>query len=389
MWARQLVASGSLTISGDGTTDDWRIYYPNTVPKPLEMLIGLARIPRGVFYRGILTLALASLALAAAYQASGKGATGTAAAIYLGLNPVFIFLAVRGNPATPFIGAAYLLYTVRGRTAGAIIAALSRPEGFIYGGWSCLRDRSWKRLAILAAVAAVWIVFHKTCAGSFFWTTEEVKYSVAAMDYPTPNPVTFLPWAALRSILILGAPAAAVFYGGFTRWQLRTPFMLNFALLTLSLAFGSLVLPRYVDQLFLLAVPFVFTETSRIFSGRKRLLVTAALIAFPSFQWISAGSEMAEYIRVRDFYTSVELPASGVTAGNELLVPGMALANGINDPRGVFISTDRAAWENAEEIELMEFGVNRIIVLDEGIYFPEHTRKWLETMESIEVTHYR
>lgn len=389
MWAHQLISTGSLTISENGITDNWHLYYPNTVPKPLELAIGIMRIPGGILYRVILILATVSLVLVTVYHAAGKRNTGVAAAVYLGLNPVFIFLAIRGNPAIPFIGAVFLLYTIRGRTAGTLIAAFSRPEGFIYGGWLCLKDRSWKRLIILAAAASVWLVFHKTCTGSFTWTSEEVKYSVAAMAYPTPNPITFLPWAGLRSILILGAPAAAIFYGNFRQWQFRVPFMTNFALLTLSLALGSLVLPRYIDQLFLLATPFVFMEIRRLFNGRKKKLVTAAVIIFPAFQWISTAPEIAEYVRVRDFYSRVELPETGATAANELLIPGIALKNGIYDPRGVFISTDRAAWEHAEETDLMEFGVSEIIVLQEGIYFPEHTKEWLENIKDIEVVHYR
>ena len=388
MWARQLVSTGSLTISENGTTEDWRLYYPNTVPKPLELGMGLLRIPGGALYRELLTLMTAALVLTAAYHAAGKGDNGKAAAVYLGLNPVYIFLAVRGNPAIPFMGAVFLLYTMRGRTAGTLIAALSRPEGFIYGGWLCLRERNWKRLMIIAAAAAVWLVFHKTCTGSFIWTSEEVRYSVAAMAYPTPNPITFLPWAGLRSILILGAPAAAIFYGNFRQWQFGVPFLTNLALLTVSLALGSLVLPRYIDQLFLLAVPFVFLEIGRLFKGGKKKLITAAVIAFPAFQWISAIPEIAEYVRVRDFYYSVELPETGAAAANELLIPGMALANDIYDPRGLFVSTDRAAWENAEEADLREFGVSEIIILREGIYFPEHTEEWLENIKNIKVVHY-
>ena len=388
MWARQLVSTGSLTISHNGVTDDWRQYYPNTVPKPLELAIGITRIPAGTLYRAFLTLLTAALVLAAAYHAAGKGGKGEAAAVYLGLNPAFIFLAIRGNSAIPLMGAVFLLYTAGGRTAGTIIAALARPEGFIYGGWSCLRDKNWKRMLILTAAAAVWLLFHKTCAGSFFWASAEVKYSVASMDYPTPNPITFLPWALLRSVLILGAPGAAIFYGNFREWQFRTPFTVNFALLIISLAFGSLVLPRYIDQLFLLAVPFIFMEMGRLFKDRRLKLITAAVIVFPSFQWISTYPEIGEYVRVRDFYSSVALPETGASAVNELLIPGMALANGIYDPRGIFVSTDRAAWENAEEASLREFGVSEIIILPEGIYFPKHTEEWLENIKLIEVVHY-
>lgn len=388
MWARQLLESGSLIISDNGVTDDWRIYYPNTVPKPVELVTGILRYPGSNTSHGILTFITAAFVLAAVYHAAGTGTDGTRAAIYLGLNPVFIFLAVRGNPAIPFMGAVFLLQTVKGNTAGTLIAALSRPEGFIYGGWSCLKKRNWKLMVMLGVIAGIWLAFHRITCGSFTWTSEEVKYSVAAMDYPTPNPITFLPWAGLRSILILGAPAAAVLYTGFKRWELRVPYVMNFALLTLSLAFGSLVLPRYIDQIFLLATPFIFIETGRLFNGKRGRAAAAALILFPAFQWLATIPEIAQYIRVRDFYEEVILPDSGVTAANELLIPGIALENGINEPRGLFVSSDRAAWEEASEADLKEFGVTGIIVLEEGIYFPVHTENWIRTITDIEVVNY-
>ena len=388
MWANQLLRTGSLSISENGVTDDWRIFYPNTVPKPLELLTGFTRIPGSTLYRCILIVLTAALVLAAAFHAAGKGADGTLAALYLGLNPVFIFLAVRGNPAIPFIGAVFLLQTAKGSSAGAILASLARPEGFFYGGWHCLKERNWRLLIFLGAAAGIWLAFHRMTCGSFIWASEEVKYSVAAMSYPTPNPLTFLPWAGIRSILILGAPAAAILYSGFKRWELRVPFTVNFALLTVSLALGSLVLPRYVDQLYLLAAPFIFMETGRLFRGRAKMMIAAAVLLFPAFQWISVVPEMAEYSRIRSFYSGVELSGSGVTAANELLIPGIALENRIYDPRGLFISSDRAAWEGATEADLASFGVETFIVLPEGIYFPQHTRSWIESQTDLEVIYY-
>jgi hypothetical protein len=265
---------------------------------------------------------------------------------------------------------------------------LSRPEGFIYGGWHCFKSRNWKPVLLLVLAAAVWLFFHKSCCGSVLWASREVRYSVAAMAYPTPNPITFLPWAGIRSILILGAPGAAILYGNLRRWKLAVPFGANFALLTLSLGLGSLVLPRYIDQLFLLATPFIFTELARLYTGRKRIIVTAMVIAFPWFQWISALPEIREYAEIREFYRQAETNVSGVTAANELLVPGLALAGGIYDPRGLFVSTDRAAWENASEEELNSFGVSGILVYRRGIYFPGHTERWLGTLNNMEVIYY-
>ncbi len=388
MWAVQLSETGTLAISENGITDDWRVYYPNTVPKPLELLIGIVRSPAGFLPGALVVLLLASAAILSVYKAAGGGHEGIAAAYFLGLNPVFILLALRGNPAIPFITAGFLLQTSKGAGAGTFLAALSRPEGFIYGGWHCLRSRNWKLGLLLGLAAAVWIFFHKSCCGSVLWASREVRYSVAAMAYPTPNPVTFLPWAGIRSILILGAPGAAILYGSIRRWKLAVPFGANFALLTLSLGLGSLVLPRYIDQLFLLATPFIFTELAKLYTGRKRIIATAMVIAFPWFQWISALPEIGEHADTREFYRQAETNVSGITAANELLIPGLALEEGIHDPRGLFVSSDRAAWENASEEDLESFGVSGILIYERGIYFPEHTERWLGTLEKMEVIYH-
>jgi len=389
MWAGQLLQTGRLVISENGITDDWRIYYPNTVPKPLEMVIGILRNCGGVTFRTWLAAVFAGLVLTAVWFSSGKGETGAGAALFLGMNPVFVFLCIRGNPAIPFLGAMLLMQTVAGGTTGALLASLARPEGFIYGVWHAVKKGKWTLTALLVISAVLWLAFNRITCGSYIWSSEEVRYSVASMDYPTPNPVTFLPWAGFRSILILGAPAAAILYSGFRRWELSVPFTANFLLLAVSLAVGSLVLPRYIDQLFLLATPFVFKEIHRLFRGRNRMAVTLAVILFPSFQWTATIPEIRESARIRDFYGSYELPGPGVIAANELLIPGISLANGISDPRGVFVSTDRAAWEGATDQDLLDFHVTEIVAVPLGIYFPEHTRTWLQNINSIEVIYFR
>lgn len=389
MWANQLINTGRLIISHQGTFDDWQIYYPNTVPKPLELLTGIIRGPGGIFYHSAITLLSALLVLAAAWYSAGRGRTGLETAFFLGLNPVFVFLCIRGNSAIPFLGAMFLLQSAKTSNAGAVIASLARPEGFIYSGYHCIRNRKWKLLALLGTIGIAWLAFHKITCGSFTWAADEVKFSVAAMDYPTANPVTFFPWAGLRSILILGAPAAALLLMTFRKWEQRTPFSLNFLLLAVSLAMGSLVLPRYIDQLFLIAAPFIFLEISRIFKGRTRTAVAIAVIMFPSFQWISTIPEISQYERLREAYRSFELPEEGITAANELLIPGFCLSLGIDDPAGGFISADKAAWSHASETALREFGVTQVVIVPEGVYFPPHTEEWLETINSIEVKYFR
>ncbi len=389
MWANQLINTGNLTISPDGIFDDWHNYYPNTVPKPIELLIGLVRNPGGILYHSVITFLTALFVIAAVWNSAGRGRTGLEAALFLGFNPAFIFLCVRGNPAVPFLGAMFLLQSARGSNAGAVLAALARPEGFLYGGYHCVKNRKWKLLALLGIAGLTWLAFHKIACGSFTWAADEVKFSVAAMDYPTANPVTFFPWSGLRSILILGAPAAAVLLLTFRRWKLYVPFSANFLLLAVSLGMGSLVLPRYIDQLFLLATPFIFREIKNLFQGRIRTYVVIATILIPSFQWISTVPEIREYRKLEEVYRSFELPEEGITATNELLIPGFCLNLGLDDPTDLFVSSDKAAWSSASEADLIGHGVTRVVIVPIGVYFPLHTETWLENIQNIEVMYYR
>lgn len=385
MWANQLLSRGKLIISENGICNNWQLYYPNTVPKPLELVIGLFRAPGGTFLHSAIALLTALLVLASVWYSAGGGRTGYEAAFFLGLNPVFIFLAIRGNPAIPFLGALFLMQAAKGSSTAAVLASLARPEGFIYSTYHCVKNRKWKLLMLLGLAAIVWLVFHRMTCGSFTWAPDEVKFSVASMDYPTANPVTFFPWAGLRSILVLGAPAAAVVFLAFKRWKLIIPFSANFLLLALSLAMGSLVLPRYIDQLFLLATPFVFLEINRVFKGRTRTTVVIIAILFPSLQWIGLIPEIREYEELREVYSTFELPEEGIVATNELLIPGFCLNLGILDPRERFVSIDRAAWSEASEADLKEAGVTLVVIVPRGMYFPMHTEKWLEQAENIEV----
>jgi hypothetical protein len=389
VWARQLLHTGSLVISPTGIVDNWQNYYPNTVPKPIELVVGFIRMPGGIFYRSIVVFLTAIMVVVALWNSAGRGQSGLEAALFLGFNPVFLFLVVTSSSAILFLGSMFLLQSKNRSGTGAVLASLARPEGFIYSGYHSLKNRNWKLLSVLAFIAAGWLVFYRTSCGSFTWAADEVKYSVAAMAYPTANPVTFFPWAALRSVLVLGAPVAAALFLSFRKWKLHVPFSTNFLLLAVSLAMGSLVLPRYIDQLFLLAVPFVFFEIHRLFNGRIRTAVAVTAILFPSFQWISTVPEIRQYMRLREAYCSFELPEEGLTAANELLIPGFCLNLGIDDPSEMFVSVDKAAWSNASELSLTKLGVTRIVILDDGVYFPEHTARWLETVNSIEVEYFR
>jgi len=369
--------------------DNWQNYYPNTVPKPLELALGFIRIPGGVFYHSLLVFFTATMVLISVWNSTGRGQSGLEAALFLGFNPVFLFLAVTGSSAILFLGSMFLLQSKNSSSAGAVLASLARPEGFIYSGYHCLVNRNWKLLCVLAVIAAGWLFLHRTTCGSYTWAADEVRYSVAAMMYPTANSFTFFPWATLRYVLVMGAPAAAVMLLSFRKWKLHIPFSINFLLLALSLAVGSLVLPRYIDQLFLLAVPFVFTEIHRLFNGRSRTAVAVAVILFPSFQWISTVPEIKQYMKLRDAYASFELPEHGLTAANELLIPGFCLNLEIDDPSELFVSVDKAAWSNAGASSLSELGVTKIVIFGQGVYFPEHTAIWLKTVDNIEVEYFR
>lgn len=389
MWVNQFIEKGSLVISEEGTFDNWKLYYPNTVPKPTEIIISIFRAPWGKFYQALVTYIIALLTLIAVWNATGKKNTGVQAALFLGLNPVFILLTLRGNPAIPFLCGVYLLQSksVAGSSFGAVLASLSRPEGFIYAGYHSLKNKKWKLLITLFFVGIVWLIFHKLTCGSFLWAANEVKYSVAAMAYPTTNFVTFFPWVILRLILVMGAPATAILLLTFKKWKLRTPFVLNFILLALSLIAGSLVLPRYIDQLFLLSIPFIITQMNKLYLGKNKRLAIILLIASTQLAWIEVIPELKDFKDLRETYNTIEIQDNQIMASNELLIPGICLANNINDPIGKFISIDKAAWENASEADLQELGVTDILIIPYGMYFPQHTREWLENIE-IDVTYY-
>jgi len=150
-----------------------------------------------------------------------------------------------------------------------------------------------------------------------------------------------------------------------------------------------LVLPRYIDQLFLLATPFIFREIKNLFQGRIRTYVVIATILIPSFQWISTVPEIREYRKLEEVYRSFELPEEGITATNELLIPGFCLNLGLDDPTDLFVSSDKAAWSSASEADLIGHGVTRVVIVPIGVYFPLHTETWLENIQNIEVMYYR
>ncbi len=389
MWVNQIIEKGSLVISEDGVFDNWQLYYPNTVPKPVELVISFFRAPGGKFFHALITYIIALLTLISVWNASGKKNTGVQAALFLGINPVFMLLVLRGNPAIPFLCGVYLLQSkgIRNSATGALLASLSRPEGFIYSGYHCIKNKRWKLLLALGFVGIIWLIFHRLTCGSFLWAAEEVKYSVAAMAYPTTNFITFLPWVILRLILVMGAPATAILLLTFKKWKLKTPFVLNFILLGISLAAGSLVLPRYIDQLFLLSIPFIFIQINKLYIGKTRKLAIILILTFTQIGWIEVIPELKDFINLREIYNSIHVQDNQITAANELLIPGICLANGINDPVGKFVSLDKVVWENASETDLQNYGVTDILIITDGIYFPEHTREWLKNIE-INITRY-
>jgi len=103
LWAGQLLREGSLSISPDGVVDDWKAFYPNTVPKPADLFLGVMGTLSGPFLEGMLWTALSWAAIFGAIKAAGGGLPGTATGVFLGLNPVFLNLCITRSPAVPFM----------------------------------------------------------------------------------------------------------------------------------------------------------------------------------------------------------------------------------------------------------------------------------------------
>jgi hypothetical protein len=375
-----MMNEGSLVISADGTVDDWTRYYPNTVPKPVDMLLGLAgTLPCGAVETA-LWLAIGWMALYAGIRAAGIGFPGLLSGVFLGTSPVFLNLCLTRSPAVPFM-ALILLGSRSGSPGASSLASLVRPEGFIYGIRDFLERRSPGALAVMAVSLAIWILLNAGACGDLLWTAREVKYCVAAMDYATPNPVTFPPWLLLRTVAVLGPVFAAALMADFGRWRLAAPAGINLVLLWAGLALGSLVLPRYADQVILLAVPFCAGRAGTLFPGVNRALLSVLCLAGGLFVWPETlDIWRTESMLDRGLASAADRLPEGRVAANELVIPRLALLRSRESYPEGYVALDRAVWEGAGEEDLLRQGVTSIVVFRDDFYLSEHAREWLDSL---------
>ncbi len=379
LWARQLIHDGRVTITESGRFDDCSVYYPNTVPKPAQLLQALlGEIAGGGAAHAVIRVSLGAIAAAmaarAALRASGGVAwAGTAAGFLVGFHPVFVFLAISGSPIVPFLA---LLFAAS--TGASLASALFRLEGALYALGSAIRDRRPLLLLLLVPAAASWLLLNGHAAGDVLWSFREVRYVVQAMPYESPSPLGFWLFALGRAGLVCGPVLLAALLARPRAWPHAAGGALNLFLLSASLGAGSLVLPRYVDQVMLLALPWAVAAVSRarLPGFLPRWAVMAAGIAGAWVLWPSTMADMVVEHRIGAALDAVPPPAPGArTAANELLVPRMAASAGVDDPRRLYASIDRIIYEGCDPAGL---GVARIVVVPVDRYLPRRTAAWLE-----------
>lgn len=378
LWAKQILDNGSVEISRDGRWDDSSLYYPNTVPKPAELVQLMAGLlAGGGAAHAALRIALAAVATAmaalSALRASRSPATAALAGFAFGLNPAFVSLASGGSPAIPFLA---LLLSLS--IPAALMAGLVRPEALIYAAADMISRRKWLLLPLLVPFAAAWPLLNLWMAGNPLWSAFEVRYAVAAMPYETPGPLGFWLWAAGRALLVMGPFFLGALLLRPRSWPRLAGGLGHLAFLSVSLLLGSLALPRYVDQISLLALPSAVVAAAAlpVPPGIPRRLAAAVAFAGAMVLWPGTlGSMAAEH------GLAVQLDAEGAggwtgrLAVNELLVPRIALAAGIDDPTTSFVALDRMVYEGRDPEEL---GVGRILVVPGSAYLPQRTAVWLE-----------
>jgi hypothetical protein len=237
-------------------------------------------------------------------------------------------------------------------------------------------------LILLAAAVAVWPALNLWAAGDPLWSVREVRVAVEQMDYPTPGPATYPLLLVRRLFLVAGPVLAIVLLRRFRSWPLWLPVSAYAGLLWLSLAGGSLVLPRYIDPLVLMALPWAAACLWRMTTGRSRRVRLAAAvlaIAAAGTLWPSTLGGWRAELRLQGSLEELGSRGwSGRLAVNELLVPRIAESAGITDLRHRFVALDRAAWEGAD---LEAIGVGTVAVFPDPLYLPEHTRQYLAGSE--------
>ncbi|MFO7627120.1 MAG: hypothetical protein R6V62_07675 [Candidatus Fermentibacteraceae bacterium] len=380
LWAGQLVREGSLSISPDGVVDDWRAFYPNTVPKPGDLFLGVAGILSGQFIEGIVWFGFAWAVIFGAMRAAGGRMAGALTGVFLGVNPVFLNLSITRSPAVPFL-ALLFLGTSSNSSAAFALSSLVRPEGFIFGVWKALRKKSCPAILIMALSAGLWALVNTLACGDLFWSGREVRYCVSAMGYETPNVVTYLPWLLLRAVAVLGPLPLAALLSRASGWELRRPVLLNLLFLWAGLLFGGLVLPRYADQVLLLAVPFAMGAVLDSFRGKSRVAAVALCLAGAALPWADTiDSWRTEMALDQDLRAVSALLPDGMIAANELVVPRLAI---LDSGRGFperYVALDRAVWEGAGENDLLAHGVTAIVIFRDDFYLSDHAEAWVKTL---------
>jgi|GEM_PF-847064 len=385
VWARQVLQHGSPRIARDGVFDDPSHYYPNTVPKPLPLLVSLpaaAAGGAGVLQTQYLVFAFLGLLAAASLALREGGGTRAAwwASLALGMNPAWVLLTIRCRPAVILVAALLALPAIARFSVLEPLAALTRPEGIFVSAWRSLRRRRGAGLAILLAAVAAWPLLNLWAAGDPLWSLREVRLAVEQMDYPTPGPDSFFLLLVRRLFLVAGPVFVLALLSRIRRWPLAIPLAAWAAALWASLSGGSLVLPRYLDPLVLLAVPWAVVMLLRMMPAgdvRSASAVLALAVAASLTLWPSA---LADWRREHGIQMALERLGRegwhGRLAVNELLVPRVAEAAGSTDLSREFVALDRAAWEG---VDLDSLDVGTVAVVDHPLYLPRHTVKYLES----------
>jgi len=385
LWARSLLHSGAISITEGGRWDDSSVYYPNTVPKPFELLQAAAAesLGGGAAHAALRTALGCAAVLAVTLsvrKATGSGRMATGSGLLLAANPAFVMLCISGSPAIPFI--ALLSCT---SPAAAAASCLVRPEGFLYAVIQAASSRRWRQLLPLIPLAAAWPALNAILTGNPLWSAFEVRYAVSAMQYYNPGPLGFWPWAAVRGLMVMGPLLLLAILLKPAAWPRAAGGAAHLAMLSVSLAFGSLALPRYVDQVFLLGLPWAPVAGARLPIPRKRIkaALAAAAAALSLAMWPSTLDQMRLEHRLGEELDRAGREGwQGRMAANELLVPRIALAAGMDDPRYRFASTDRMAWEGRAPGSL---GVTRVVTAPGTIYSRERAERWIESFAGLDV----
>ncbi len=384
IWARQTLETGSPRIAEDGVFEDPSLYYPNTVPKPLPLLVSIPAAAAGgasllqaeyLLFAFLGLLAAASLAL----RCGGGAVSAWWAALALGLNPAWVMLTLRCRPAVLLIALVLGAAGLSRLSLADPLSALTRPEGILVFAWRALRRRSPAGPAVLLAAMAAWPLLNLWAAGDPLWSAREVGLAVEQMDYPTPGPAGYPLLLAGRFFLVAGPVLGLALLRHIRSWPLAVPLAVWAAVLWISLAGGSLVLPRYLDPLVLLGLPWAVAALAGMTSGFERRVSTAVMalaVGASMTLWPSAISTWRRELGLQHSLEELGMRGwQGRLAVNELLVPRIAETAGITDLRGEFVALDRAAWEGAD---LEAMGVGRVAVVPGSVYLPTHTAVYME-----------